>query len=132
MGYYATKYLLEKYKLEIPSKQDFYRLYGKLFLTNYKKIIPLQHPAAVIHNPNIKVILEENYRKLYVLSMDCKWNNNCPMKRYYENGLLNKRWIELYCKVDWEKCIRYNMEENCEPHLDHMLPDGTIDEELNN
>jgi DNA polymerase len=52
------------------------------------------------------------------------------MKRYYEKGLLDKKWVELYCKGNWEGCIRYHMEENGEPHPDYMLPDGTLDKTL--
>ena len=132
LGHYATKYLFEKYRLKLPSKQDFYRLYGKLFLTNGRKILPLQHPAAVVHNPTLKEVLEINYYKLHVLSNECKWYHMCPMKKYYEDGILDKNWIELYCKGDWENCLRYHMEENGELHPEWMLPDGTLDEKLVN
>ena len=60
----------------------------------------------------------------------CKWYSACPMKRFYEEGKLGKEWIELYCKGDWESCIRYEMEEKGEYHPDYMLPDGSIDKEL--
>jgi len=61
---------------------------------------------------------------------DCKWFFLCPMKRFYEEGRLDKKWIELYCKGDWESCTRYKMEERGESHPDWMLPDGTIDKKL--
>jgi len=130
LGYYATKYLLEKYDFEIPSKKDFYMLYGKLILTNDRKLLPLQHPAAVVHNPTLKEVLINNYHKLQVLSKDCKWYQVCPMKKYYEDGTLDKKWVELYCKGNWESCIRYHLEENGEPHADYMLPDGTLNNKL--
>jgi len=38
------------------------------------------------------------------------------MKRFYEKGKLDKKWIELYCKGDWESCVRYQMEEKGELH----------------
>ena len=63
-------------------------------------------------------------------SKNCKWYSACPMKRFYEEGKLSKEWIELYCKGDWESCIRYEMEEKGEYHPDYMLPDGSIDKEL--
>jgi len=132
LGHYATKYLLEKYDIEIPSKKYFYRLYGKLFLTNERKILPLQHPAAIIYTPTLKEILIKNYHKLQVLSRECKWYQVCPMKKYYEMGILDRKWIEQYCKGDWENCLRYHMEENGEPHADYMLPDGTLSEKLVN
>ena len=130
LGHYATTYIFSKYGLSLPSKQDFYTVYGTLLLAGDQKILPLQHPAAVLHNPDIRKVLVKNYHKLKILSKDCKWHLSCPMKRFYEEGKLDGKWIELYCKGDWESCIRYQMEENGEPHLDWMLPDGTIDEKL--
>jgi DNA polymerase len=130
LGHYATKYLLEKYNLEVPSKKNFYNLYGILIFTNNQKIMPLQHPAAIVYNPDIKKVLKKNYQKLKVLSRDCKWYEVCPMKRYFENGILDKQWIELYCKGDWASCVRYHMEENGISHADYLLPDGTISEKL--
>ena len=52
------------------------------------------------------------------------------MKRYYENGLLEKRWVENYCWSSWEKCVRYQLEEKGEYHPDWMLPDGSLDTSL--
>jgi len=52
------------------------------------------------------------------------------MRRFYEEGRLDGKWIETYCRRHWEQCIRYQMEERGEPHPDNMLPDGTIDEAL--
>jgi len=52
------------------------------------------------------------------------------MKRFCEERKLDKKWVELYCKGDWESCIRYQMEERGLPHPDWMLPDGSIDEIL--
>ncbi|MBM7560395.1 hypothetical protein [Marinitoga litoralis] len=60
----------------------------------------------------------------------CKWYFVCPMKRYYEKGLIDKKWIDNYCKGNWKDCIRYQKEENVEYHEDWMLPDGTLDESL--
>ncbi len=130
LGHYATKYLFQKYNLNVPSKSDFYRLYGKLFLSNNQKILPLQHPATALYKPMLKQLLENNYHKLYVISKECKWYNVCPMKTYYDNGIIDKKWVKLYCKGDWESCNRYYMEEKGKPHPDWMLPDGTIYKKL--
>jgi len=35
-----------------------------------------------------------------------------------------------YCKGDWSKCVRYEMEETGHYHPDNMLPDGSIDDDL--
>ncbi|RLB00943.1 MAG: uracil-DNA glycosylase [Deltaproteobacteria bacterium] len=52
------------------------------------------------------------------------------MKSYHEAGKLPRKWVELYCKGDWESCVRYQKEENGEWHPDYMLPDGTFDKTL--
>ena len=61
---------------------------------------------------------------------ECKWFFLCPMKRYQALGLLEERWIERYCRGDWERCARYQLEERGEDHPDWMLPDGTLDPRL--
>ena len=56
----------------------------------------------------------------------CKWYPVCPVKQFYEQGKLDKKWIEQYCKRDWKNCTRYRMEEIGQYHPDNMLPDGTL------
>jgi DNA polymerase len=133
LGYYATRYIFKKHSCSLPSsKEEFYKVYGKLFLAGDRKILPLQHPAALLYNPSLKEEMTKNYRKMKVLLTDCKWYPTCPMKRFYEGGKLDKKWIELYCKGDWESCVRYQMEEKGQAHPDWMLPNGSIDEKLHN
>ena len=62
--------------------------------------------------------------------MECKWFSVCPMKYFYENGKLDKKWIDNFCKDNWKTCIRFKMEENGEYHPDWMLPDGSFDDKL--
>ena len=130
LGHYASRYLLEKNEFKLPHKTEFYEIYGKLFLGKGIKILPLEHPAVILHNEELKVRLQNHYQKISVLQRECKWFPVCPMKRFNELGVLDRRWIEFYCKGDWESCVRYKMEENCEPHPDWMLPDGSLDESL--
>jgi hypothetical protein len=52
------------------------------------------------------------------------------MKRFYEQGKLEKQWVDRYCKGDWASCVRYQMEERGQYHPNTMLPDGSIDEQL--
>ncbi|VUT24266.1 MAG: Uracil DNA glycosylase superfamily protein [Candidatus Methanolliviera sp. GoM_oil] len=131
LGYYATKYIFEKYSIALPpSKIDFYKVFGKILFADHRKIFPLPHPAAVLYKPIIKEGMVKNYCKLKVLLTDCKWYPACPMKRFHEEGKLNEEWIELYCKGDWESCVRYKMEERGELHSDLMLPDGSINKDL--
>lgn len=52
------------------------------------------------------------------------------MKRYYEEGLIDRKWVDEYCMDHWDLCKRYWKEEKGEYHPDWMMPDGTIDEAL--
>ncbi|MFP3960385.1 MAG: hypothetical protein ACLFUX_09470 [Spirochaetaceae bacterium] len=52
------------------------------------------------------------------------------MKRFYEEGRLDRSWIHRYCKGDWTSCKRYQAEARGEPHPDNMLPDGSLDASL--
>lgn len=61
---------------------------------------------------------------------ECKWYPVCPLRTFYEQGKLDKSWIELYCKGAWLNCKRYQMEENGESHPDNMMPDGSINDNL--
>ncbi len=60
----------------------------------------------------------------------CKWYNVCPIKWFHERAMIDKRWIERYCKGDYLSCVRYKMEEEGIYHPDNMMPDGTVDNKL--
>ena len=60
----------------------------------------------------------------------CKWYHVCPMKRYFEGGKLDIKWINEYCWGNYQHYIRRNIEEKGEYHPDNMLPDGIIYEKL--
>ncbi|MDX2490317.1 uracil-DNA glycosylase [Desulfosarcina sp.] len=68
LGYFATRYILKKYDIPIPSKPEFRKLYGKVVEADNKKILPLQHPAAVLHDGSIKEVLVRNYQKLRLIA----------------------------------------------------------------
>jgi uracil-DNA glycosylase family 4 len=69
LGYYATRYILEKYGIPSSPKREFRRIYGNVLEVDGKTIIPLQHPAAVLHDISIKSTLVTNYRKMQALYM---------------------------------------------------------------
>jgi hypothetical protein len=60
----------------------------------------------------------------------CKWYYFCPIKEYTEKGKLERYWIENYCLVNNNTCIRYQMQEKSKYHPDNMLPNGEIREDL--
>lgn len=124
LGYFATRYIFQKYKVSSPP------VYGKLIWTGEIKIYPLEHPSTLLYDESKREVMEKHYRKLKIFKNHCKWICCCPIVRFYQEGKLERRWIELYCKGDWESCIRYQMEERGEYHEDCMLPDGRIMREL--
>jgi uracil-DNA glycosylase family 4 len=133
LGYYSTQYICNKYNHPVPDKKENLKIfYGKLFLAQEKKIYPLTHPTALVFDTTDKEKMKKDYAKLKVLLSECKWYPVCPMKRFYENGILDGKWVELYCKGDWRSCVRYNMEENGAYHPDWMLPDGSTAPSLKN
>lgn len=127
LGYYATKYIFEKNSGKNYLSSDFW---GRLFYLNNKKIFPLKHPSSLLHNPLNRKKVSISYKKLRVFFEECKWYSVCPLKSFYEQEKLDRKWIELYCKGDWESCVRFQMEEKGQYHPDWMLPDGEIDKRL--
>ena len=131
LGYYSTQYICRKYNHPVyEEKGKMNKFYGKLFLARQKKIYPLIHPTALIFDTTDKERMKKDYARLKVFLSECKWYSVCPMKRFSENGILENKWVELYCKGDWKSCVRYKMEENGEYHPDWMLPDGSMDKSL--
>ncbi|MFP3860959.1 MAG: uracil-DNA glycosylase [Bacteroidales bacterium] len=130
LGYHVTKFILKKYKFEIPCSDNFPKLFGSLLVANNRKILPLRHPATVVHESARYETLLLNYRKINIVTKTCKWFNSCPVKTFYEQGKLTKYWIDRYCKGDWETCKRFQMEEKKQYHPDNMLPDGSFDYNL--
>lgn len=80
LGYYAARYLFEKYKIPLPPKKEFREVYGNVLKSDDKKIIPLQHPAAVLHDISIKSTLVKNYRKMQVLYTSQLKKNDCAQE----------------------------------------------------
>ena len=130
LGYHPTKNILQRYGLEVPNRHGFPSLFGQLKVAGRRKILPLRHPATVVHQSAQFDTLRENYRKLKITGTTCKWYEVCPMRVFYEQGKLSKYWIDRYCHGDWESCIRFRMEESGRPHSDNMLPDGSHDNNL--
>lgn len=77
LGYYESRYIFEKYYLPLPFKKEFREVYGKVFDAGNKKIIPLQHPAAVLHNSSLEDPMVRNYRKMQVLFVNLLGKDGC-------------------------------------------------------
>ncbi len=130
LGYHSTKHLLSLYKQRIPDRNHFADLFGQLIVAQDKKILPLRHPATVVHGSATYEELLKEYRIINVVTQTCRWFYLCPIKNFYDTGKLSKEWIDQYCKGNWEACIRFQKEKHFIPHPDNMLPDGNIDQNL--
>lgn len=64
LGYYATRYIFRKYGIACPSKAEFHSVYGHIFVAGDQEIIPVQHPAALLHNAAVREDMVRNYTKL--------------------------------------------------------------------
>jgi uracil-DNA glycosylase family 4 len=64
LGYYAARYVFEKYAIAVPSKLEFPGLCGKVLGAGDKEILPLQHPAALLYNSSIKEEMVKDYSKM--------------------------------------------------------------------
>jgi len=58
----------------------------------------------------------------------CRWyNETSGVKRAYDLGLIERKWVEDYCWTGGEGCIRKKrFEEEGYISPDYVLPDGTI------
>lgn len=58
----------------------------------------------------------------------CWYDETSAMKRAYDKGLIDKKWVENYCWNEGKNCIRkkrFEVERFVSP--DYVLPDGTED-----
>lgn len=63
-------------------------------------------------------------------SQICPWYSVCPIKRYTEKNLIDKKWVEQYCRSEYWRCVRKKMQDKNQYHPDNMLPDGIINKQL--
>ncbi|MBN1505313.1 MAG: hypothetical protein JW955_00620 [Sedimentisphaerales bacterium] len=62
----------------------------------------------------------------------CRWyDSTSGMKRAFDRGLLDRKWIDDYCLRGGQGCVRKRRFEH-EGYIspDYVLPDGSVDETL--
>lgn len=126
MGYYATRSILELFGVHPQPRKDYIDIFGKLIIRDNQKIYPVQHPAAILHKPELETVIEKNYLKLKILKKSCKWIQVCPINYLTKTGKIKSFWQQYYCDGDWQSCKRYQLEEKGIYHPDNMLPNGNI------
>jgi len=131
LGFYSSRHVMSTRTEDAPRGRPDYRpLYGKLLLSGRTLIYPLPHPSSLLYRPSLEPGTAEKYDRLRFLTEPCRWYPACPMKRYFEAGLIESRWVDLYCLGDWSRCVRFHCEERGEQHPDRMMPDGSLREDL--
>ncbi len=62
----------------------------------------------------------------------CKWYNaTSGVKRAYDLGLIDKKWVENYCWKDGRGCVRKKrFKEEGYVSPDYVLPDGSVNERV--
>ena len=68
LGYYATKYIFEKYEFPSFSRKEFPELIGKIFMSEKFRIFPLSHPASLLYHHEYFSQSVINFTKLKQLS----------------------------------------------------------------
>jgi len=62
----------------------------------------------------------------------CKWyDQTSAIKRAYQTGKIDQKWVKDYCWNNGKKCIRkkrFEQENYISP--DYVMPDGSIDKKL--
>jgi len=68
LGRHSTFYMLSKAGLEIKTREGITQLHGKVIQTKLLNlpvsVIPMFHPAAVLHNPKYREALESDFKLL--------------------------------------------------------------------
>lgn len=117
--------------------EEFNGLYNELYsLIEKNKIIFINDYYSLVDIFNIsgiKVYLDKgneinNLKFLEYLkkAKPCKWQTMCPVYYRYKDKKLSRFWVDNYCFINNNDCIRYQLEEKGISHSDNMIPDGRI------
>lgn len=108
LGYHVTKFIFSQNGLKVPNKIEFRTTFGQLFTAKNRRIIPLRHPATVVHNSTNLKKLSDEYAILKTLQTKCRYFNQCIIPKKYKNGLIPKDLLDKFCHGNWRSCNRYN------------------------
>ena len=109
LGYHVTKFIFRLYGLKVPNKYGFRTAFGKLFIAKNRKIIPLRHPATVVHKSSNLEKLTKEYNILRTIQSPCQFHEICDIPKQYYKGLIPKDYIDLHCHGNWESCTKYKI-----------------------
>ena len=107
LGFHVTRFLFELYDFPVPNKYEIKNIFGQLYYAKNQKILPLKHPATVVHKSSTIENLKKEYQILKILQDKCPYIPECFKYENYLNGLSTQSFIELNCFGNWGKCIYF-------------------------
>jgi len=108
MGYHVSKFIFWIYGLQVPTRIGFREAFGKLHVSKNKKIVPVRHPATVVHKSKQYTKLVKDYSILRTLKSGCPLLNNCNQFKMYKKGLLPIDYTKENCYGNWKECTFFN------------------------
>jgi DNA polymerase len=107
LGYHVSKFIFKMYDLNVPKRIGFREAFGKLHVSKNKKIVPVRHPATVVHESKQFSKLVQDYSILKTLRTKCPFINECNTHKQFIKGLLPIYFVKVNCFGDWKKCVFY-------------------------
>ena len=104
LGYHVTKFIFKLYDLKVPNRIEFKSTFGKLFIAKNTKIVPLHHPATVVHKSKKIDVLKSEYNILRTLQSPCRFIPFCTKYLRYKKGLEPINQVERFCYGNWIQC----------------------------
>ncbi len=104
------KFIFKRFDLKVPTRIGFRKSFGKIFVAKNRKIVPVRHPATVVHESKQFSKLVEDYKILKTLQSNCPLIDSCAQYRRFEEGLIPHEFVELHCYGDWKNCKYFQKE----------------------
>lgn len=120
LGYHVTKFIFSQNGLKVPNKLEFKSTFGQLFTSKNRKIVPLRHPATVVHNSTNLKKLSNEYAILKTLQSKCQYFDQCIIPENYKSGLIPKDLLDKFCHGNWKCCNRYDA------YIKGLLPNESL------
>jgi len=112
LGFHVTRFIFQQYNLPVPNKFEIKTIFGKINFAKNQKILPLKHPATVVHRSKSLENLKKEYKILKILLNPCSKLKECKVPKQFEKGLIPDDHIQLYCYGNWMNCKIFDL-KNC-------------------
>jgi DNA polymerase len=108
LGYHVSKFIFKQFELKIPTRLGFRTAFGQVFVSKNKKIVPVRHPATVVHESKQFSKLIKDYQILKTLQTHCKLTGMCNQFRAFNMGLISFNFVNKHCFGNWKACRFYH------------------------